>query len=160
MMNSLHPKRLLRETWLRIRNLREQPRAVAGGVAIGIFWSFTPFTGLKTALSLFTAWLCGRSKLAAVAAVALHDLLFPIWPIVLRWEYQIGYWLIHRPHCFPPKLSRSHLSMAELFQWKTIGVLWPMFVGSCLIGGPIAIALYFIVLRLLRPPQSAGAEAA
>jgi uncharacterized protein (DUF2062 family) len=144
-----NPKQSFREFWTHLRQLRDAPHAVAGGVAIGLFWGFTPLTGLKTLLSVLTAWVSRCSKIPAVIAVALHDVLIPIWPMVLRWEYQIGYWLISRPHVFPPKLGISKIRLAELFQWKTLGVLWPTFVGSCVIGVPLALVAYCLVKWLL-----------
>ncbi len=147
---SWNPQKFFAEFWTRLRQIRDAPHAVAGGVAIGIFWGFTPLTGLKTLLSIFTAWMSRCSKIPAVIAVALHDVLLPIWPIMLRWEYQIGYWLTSHPHQLPPKLSMHHIHVAELFQWKTLEVLWPTFVGSCVIGLPIALVSYWIVKWVLQ----------
>jgi hypothetical protein len=145
----LNPKRLLKESWAHLRQLRDAPHAIAGGVAIGIFWGFTPLTGLKTLFSIFTAWLFRCSKFPAVIAVAFHDILLPIWPVVLRWEYQLGFWILSSPHRFPPKLTINTLRVTELFQWKTLEVLWPTLLGSCLIGTPIALLCYWIVETLL-----------
>lgn len=140
----------MREFWTHLRDLRDAPHAVAGGVAIGIFWGFTPFTGLKMLLSIVTAWGARCSKLSAMLAVALHDVLLVIWPLVLRWEYQIGYWLISRPHRMPPKLAVGDARFSELFHWKTLQLLWPTFLGSCVIGIPIALATYWIVKWMLQ----------
>lgn len=142
-------RHLLHDTWTRLHQIKDAPHSVAGGVAIGIFWGFTPLTGLKTLFSMGTAWLVRCSKLSAVIAVTFHDILLPIWPVILRWEYQLGYWALSHPHTFPPKLSTSHLHFAELFHWKTLGVLGPMMVGSCLIGLPVSIACYWLVERFL-----------
>lgn len=145
----LHPKQLFLQAWTRLRQLRDAPHAVAGGLAIGIFWGFTPLTGLKTLLSIGTAWVSRCSKIPAVIAVTLHDILLPVWPIILRWEYDLGYWILNRPHRFPPRLGVGKIHMAELLQWKTLGVLWPTFVGSCIIGIPIALLTYWIVKVML-----------
>ncbi|HSI13725.1 MAG TPA: DUF2062 domain-containing protein [Chthoniobacter sp.] len=144
-----NPKQFVHDMWMRLRQLRDAPHAVAGGVAIGIFWGFTPLTGLKTLLSIFTAWVTRCSKIPAVIAVSLHDVLVPVWPIILRWEYQIGYWIINRPHQFPPRLSVGKIHMSELFRWKTLEVLWPTFIGSLVIGIPIALICYFILKSTL-----------
>jgi uncharacterized protein (DUF2062 family) len=140
-----HPKQFILDSWTRLRQLRDAPHAVAGGLAIGIFWGFTPLTGLKTMLSIFTALVSRCSKIPAVIAVCLHDVLIPVWPIILRWEYELGYWIINRPHQFPPKLSINKIHLAELLQWKTLGVLWPTFVGSLVIGIPFALITYWSV---------------
>ena len=150
----LHPKQLLRQAWFRLRQLRDAPHAVAGGLAIGVFWGFTPLTGLKTLLSIFTAWITRCSKIPAVIAVTLHDILIPVWPIILRWEYDLGFWILNRPHRFPPKLGIGKIHMSELLQWKTLGVLWPTFVGSVVIGVPIALVTYWIVKWALERYES------
>ncbi len=68
----------------RLKQIRDRPRAVAGGVAIGIFWGFTPLLGLKTLLSILFAWMSRCSRISAVIAVSMHDILTPIWPIFRR----------------------------------------------------------------------------
>lgn len=143
------PKKLGKDAWKQLRQLRDAPHAVAGGVAIGIFWGFTPLTGLKTLFSIFTAWVFRCSKIPAVIAVTFHDVLLPVWPAFLLWEYQIGFWILSNPHRWPPKLALSKLHLAQLFHWKTLELLWPTFLGSCVIGLPIALVFYWIVERAL-----------
>ena len=140
-----HPRQALREYWTHLRQMRDAPPAIAGGVAIGIFWGFTPLTGLKTLLSIFTAWLFRCSKIPAVITVALHDVLIPVWPVILRWEYDLGYWICAYPHRFPERFSVRQIRLAQLFDWKTLKLLWPTFLGSCVIGIPIAVAAYWLV---------------
>lgn len=147
---SFNLKRVFREGWARIHQNKDAPHAIAGGVAGGIFWGFTPLTGLKTLLSIFTAWVFRWSKIPAVIAVTFHDILIPIWPIILRWEYQIGFWIIHSPHHLPPKLAAKKLHLAQLFHWKTLELVWPTFVGSCVIGLPVAFVCYWLVERSLQ----------
>jgi uncharacterized protein (DUF2062 family) len=136
-------------TWTKLRQLRDAPHAVAGGVAIGIFWGFTPLTGLKTLLSIFFAWVFRCSKIPAVIAVTFHDVLLPVWPVILLWEYKVGYWILSNPHQLPPKLIRNKLHLEQIFRWKTLQLLWPTFLGSCVIGLPIALIVYWIVERSL-----------
>lgn len=142
-------KQTFRESWAHLRELRDAPHAVAGGMAIGMFWGFTPLTGLKTLLSILTAWALRCSKLPAVIAVALHDVLLPVWPFILRWEYDLGFWIWNSPHRFPPHLEIHKLHLAELWNWKTLELVWPTFIGSLVIGLPFALVTYWIVERLL-----------
>ena len=134
----------------RLKDIRDAPHAVAGGVAIGIFWGFTPLTGLKTLLSLALAWTLRVSRLSAVIAVSLHDILLPIWPVILRWEYQIGFWLLSNPHQWPPTLKVSHLHFHHMLNRGTFWILWETLLGSLVIGLPIAFVSYFVFLRLLQ----------
>jgi uncharacterized protein (DUF2062 family) len=80
----------------------------------------------------------------------LHDVLIPIWPVILLWEYRLGYWVISHPHHFPPHLKLRKLVLTQLFDWKTLELVWPTFIGSCIIGVPIALIAYWIVIVLLQ----------
>jgi uncharacterized protein (DUF2062 family) len=96
---------------------RDTPEAIAGGVAIGIFFGFTPLFGLKTLSAIFFAWLTGSNILAAVISGALHDVILPFMPIIYRWE--LGYWLLGHPHRWPPSLGRMHWEGAAWRDWTT-----------------------------------------
>jgi uncharacterized protein (DUF2062 family) len=144
----------------RLLELRDTPHAIAGGVAIGVFYGFTPLFGAKTLLSLATAWLARCSKIAAVISVSLHDVVTPLWPFLLRLEYVIGYWTISHPHRLPPKLALHHVKLVEMFQWTNFHkVGLPLLVGSIIIAIPAALVAYSISywfmhrrqLRQLRP---------
>ena len=131
----------------RLMQIRDTPHAIAGGAAIGLLLGFTPLLGFKTLLAVLVAWLCRCSKLSAALAVSFHDLLLPIWPVVMRWQYQIGYYLLHRPHHLPPKIKTYHYE--ELLRWKSLGLLWPVLVGSIVLAIPLAVAAYFIILYVV-----------
>jgi hypothetical protein len=141
-----------------LTQIRDTPHAVAGGVAIGILCGFTPLIGFKTLLALLAAWLCRCSKLAAILAVTLHDILLPFMPLILRWEFQVGYYLINSPHHLPPKFSYKHLHFENYISWRTLHVLWPTLIGSIVLGAPIAVIMYFIVLGVLNRAQAVRAR--
>lgn len=142
----------------RITQIRDTPHSIAGGVAIGIVFGFTPFFGFKTLLAILVAWLFRCSKLSAVLAVTLHDILLPLGPFILRWQYQIGFFIISRPHRLPPKLSHKHINIENFFSLKTLHILWPTFIGSIVIGAPIAAVMYAIVLEIAKRAQAARAR--
>src|SRR2546426_8543952 len=87
----MNPRRWLREHSLKVLAIRDTPAAIAGGVAIGIFFGFMPLFGLKTLLAIFFAWLTRSNILAAVFALALHDITPPLMPFVYCLEYGVGY---------------------------------------------------------------------
>lgn len=157
-------------------HIRDTPHAISGGVAIGIFYGFVPlfipFVPIKTAFSFLTSWLFRCSKTAALIAVTAHDAIFPVWPLVLRWEYDIGFWLLH--HRMPSKLhfqSRNvrfeqWFSMDTYHSWSQWvherlswvfleKVLVPTLLGSVVIGIPCAVVCYFIAIRIVRRYQAA-----
>jgi len=146
---SLILRKWLRRWAARLKEIRAAPRAVAGGAAIGIFWAFTPLLGLKSLLSLLFAWIFRCSKLAAVLAVTFHDILTPIWPIILRWEYDFGFWILSHPHHFPKRLSMEEAHIKYWLHFSKLEVLWPTFVGSLLFAVPCALISYWIVERSL-----------
>ncbi len=131
----------------RLKKVPAAPRAVAGGVALGMFWSFTPLLGLKNVLSISSAWVCRCSKLAAVLTVSAHDIITPLWPFILRWEYDLGFWFLH--HHFPHRLSGDLLHLKNWFNADLLKILWPTFLGSLLFAVPSALISYWIVDRSL-----------
>jgi uncharacterized protein len=146
---SLNLKSLVKHQTERLKQIRDAPRAVAGGVAIGIFLGFTPLLGLKTLLSILFAWMFRCSKISAAIAVSFHDILTPVWPMVLRWEYEVGFWTLSHPHHFPEKLSVADTHIKYWLHFRTLGLLWPTLVGSLLFSIPFALASYWIVEKAL-----------
>jgi uncharacterized protein (DUF2062 family) len=154
--------------------IHDTPHAIAGGVSIGIFVGFTPlfipFVPLKSLLSFFISWLFRCSKTAAVIAVTAHDVIFPIWPFVLLWEYKIGFWLLH--HHMPVKAHhRVDTSFQNWFSVETFHtwsdwvherltwvfmakILGPTLIGSVVIGVPLAAIAYAIALRIVKRYQA------
>ena len=147
--------------------IRGTPEAVAGGVAIGFFFGFTPLFGLKTLLSLFFAWLTGCNLIAAVIAGTLHDIALPFMPLLYRWQYDVGYWLLSRPHELPPSIMHAHLGGHAWRSWTTfLTVGRPLLVGSLIFATPMATISFFVTRfiiirhRLKHPPQDETQPAA
>jgi len=139
----------IRTHWRRVATVEAPPTAIALGFAIGIFLGFTPLFGLKTLLALGVAVLFRVSKLAAVFGVTLHDVLLPFMPMVLRLEYQLGYWCLSHPHHFAPKLHLNRLHLHAALSWTTIfTTTTPLLIGSVIIGLPLA-AVSFLILRAI-----------
>jgi len=145
----------VRDLFRRLVELRDTPHAIAGGVAIGVFYGFTPLFGVKTLLSLGTAWLARCSKIAAVISVSLHDVVTPLWPFLLRVEYEIGFWILSHPHHLPPKLAMHHVKLFELLKWSTFPKLGlPTLIGSLVIAAPAALIAYAISFQIMRRRQT------
>jgi hypothetical protein len=121
---------------------------VAVGVAAGIFFGFTPLVGLKTLLAIGAAWLLRGSRLAAAVAVTLHDILLPFMPVLLRWEYDLGYWVLSHPHESPPSIERAlQLHPSVWLHWSTfLTVGRPVLLGSLFFSTP-ACAVSFVIMR-------------
>ncbi len=145
------PVRWLKKHTKKLVDSEDGPHAVALGTAVGMFFGFTPLFGLKTLLALGVTWMARGSKVAALVGVALHDVALPFMPVLLRWEYDIGYWLMSHPHVFPERMHSHHLRPAEWFNWSTfLTVGRPLLVGSVIVSTPIALVTYGSVQWILR----------
>ncbi len=150
----------IRGLWRRLLELRDTPHAIAGGLAIGVFWGFMPLFGVKTLLSLLVAWLTRCSKISAVIAVSLHDVVLPFVPFLLRMQYDIGYWIMSHPHQLPPKVALHEVKLHAVFHWATIVnvVKWltsvhgglPLLVGSFVVAVAAALIVYVASYAVLR----------
>jgi len=146
----MNVKRWLHEHSLKLLAIRDTPEAIAGGVAIGIFFGFTPLFGLKTIGAIFFAWLTRSNIIAAVLAGTLHDLFLPIMPVIWRFEYKLGFWLLNQE--WPQRLRmgfRPH-NWRNWFRWdylRTVGSPW--LVGSILFGVPVSGICFFITKRIV-----------
>jgi hypothetical protein len=150
----MNPRRWLHEHSLKLLAIRDTPEAIAGGVAIGIFFGFTPLFGLKTALTILFAWLTRSNILAAVIASAAHDIILPLMPVVFLWEYDVGFWLMSQPHHLPPTLTKLRWEGHPWRDWRTFFTVGkPLLLGSVLCAAPIAFVSYVFTQRLVARHQ-------
>ncbi len=132
----------------RLVTIEASPHAIALGVAIGIFFGFTPLWSLKTLLSIGIAWLLGGNKIAAAISVQLHDLILPFMPAIYLWEYRIGFWVMHGH--LPHRVSLHALALRNYFHWATFFTVGrPLLIGSVVIGLPSAAIVYVVCRGLV-----------
>jgi uncharacterized protein (DUF2062 family) len=147
-------RRWLQEHSLRLLAIRDTPEAIAGGVAIGLFFGFTPLFGLKTVGAILLAWLTRSNIIAAVLAGTMHDLALPFMPVVFRWEYDIGFWLLSNPHHWPQRLSRAGMRLHQWRNWTTfLTVGKPLLLGSVILGAPVALVSFVLTRSLVSRHQ-------
>ncbi|KFB10589.1 DUF2062 domain-containing protein [Nitratireductor basaltis] len=127
----------------RALRLRATPHAIAGGIAAGVFASFTPFLGFHFILAAALAWLIGGNLVASALGTAVgNPLTFPfIWGATL----QIGRSILtggHPGEAAPLHIGRvlRHLDFAKL--WEPF--LKPMTVGAIPLGLAAAIIAYIV----------------
>jgi len=129
---------------------KDAPHSVAGGTAIGVFFGFIPIFGLKTVSAMGVSLLTRCSVVASVIGVSLHDILIPIWPLILRFQFQIGFWLLSHPHHFAPPLNRDDFKISELLQWDNfVDIGLPLLVGGIVFAIPFSLLSYGAVLLIM-----------
>lgn len=134
---------------------RDAPHSVAGGTAIGVFFGFLPIFGLKTLGSMGVALLTRCSVIASVIGVSLHDILLPIWPLILRYQFQVGFWILSNPHHLPPKLSKSDFKFSEMLQWQNfIDIGLPLMLGGIVFAIPASLITYGMILSIVKIRQA------
>jgi len=144
----------LKEHSLKLLAIRDTPTAIAGGVAIGVFFGFVPLFGFKTLLALFFAWLTRSNLVATFIAATAHEILFPVMPLIYVWDYGFGSWLLSHPHRWPMSAPNLRLSPSEWWTWHTLETIgWPLLLGSFLSSGPCALATFFVTKRIVARHQ-------
>jgi hypothetical protein len=137
---------------LKLLAIRDTPQAIAGGVAIGIFFGFMPLFGFKTLSAILFAWLTGSNILAAVLAGTAHDVIFPFMPAIYFWEYDLGYFILH--HQWPRSVVKLVLTPATWRSWTTFVTIGkPMLLGAALCGAPVAAGFFFATRRIVARHQ-------
>lgn len=143
----------------RLMSIEDSAHAIALGVAVGIFFGFTPLWSVKTLLSIFVAWLLNSNKIAAAISVTLHDVILPFMPAIYWWEYKLGYYVLNGTS--PGKVRFAHIAMRDYLHWNVfVRVIWPTLVGSIIIALPIAGAIYFLTRSLVLRTRARRAAAA
>jgi len=140
--------------------IKDTPHSIALGAAIGILLGFTPLFGLKTLLALLLAALFRVNKIASVVTVSLHDLFFPLWPLLYRFQFAIGYWLLHEPHQWPPRLGLHAAEWRMWLHWDHFAAVGgPTLLGSVILGVPTSLLMSFFLKRVLVRRQQRPAKA-
>jgi uncharacterized protein len=163
----MNPRRWLHEHSLKLLAIRDTPASIAGGVAIGIFFGFSPLFGLKTLLAISFAWLTRSNLIAAVLAVTAHDIILPLMPAVYVWEYGVGYWLLNQPHRWPASIPKLHGTGLGWRAWVPflLDAGKPLLLGGTLCAAPFALLSFALTHKVVTRHQQkkhaqelAGAE--
>jgi uncharacterized protein (DUF2062 family) len=130
---------------------KDAPHSVAGGTSIGVFFGFLPIFGLKTLGAMALSLLTRCSVVGSVIGVSLHDLFIPIWPLILRWQFQVGFWILSNPHHFAPPLTRQDFKFSEILQWDNfVDIGLPLLVGGVIFALPVSLISYGAVLIIMQ----------
>jgi uncharacterized protein (DUF2062 family) len=114
------------------------PHAIAAGAAAGIFVAFSPFFGLHYVIAATLSFLLGGSILASAAVTTLANPL--TLPMFWAASYEVGDFVLGTHLHFSAK------ALIEQHSWAALSpFLPPLVLGSVVLGGGLALAVYFPV---------------
>lgn len=137
----------------RVLSLNDTPHRIALGVAIGIFWCWTPTYGIQMILTVLTAWLLRANKLVGVPFVWISNpvTIIPVYgPNLL-----LGQWILGKPvgnfnALYNAMRADGTLSTKIWNIWHEIlPIFWELWVGSSIIATLLAGLSYFAVFRMV-----------
>jgi uncharacterized protein (DUF2062 family) len=140
----------------RFVRLRDNPHALALGLAIGVFVTFQPILGFQMLLSGALAWMLGASVAAALIGTFVGCPL--TWPLMWLASYHLGAVLLGYPQAVTVGDLWAALSGlgAVADTADAVGdaaadlarqVFYPLAMGALPLGLLAAAAMYFIVRR-------------
>lgn len=134
-------QRWVKYVYIRFIRLRSHPRALARGVAAGVFAGSYPLFGLQTIIGVAIAAAIGGNKIVAAAGTWISNPLtyVPIYAL----NYQIGRWILGQT-------NDTSLTTRSPQEWMNLGldITIALMVGSTLVGIVLAIIGYYGCLHL------------
>ncbi|WP_222877107.1 DUF2062 domain-containing protein [Terrihabitans soli] len=134
--------RALRYRGRQLMRISGSPHAIAAGAAAGIFAAFSPLFGFHYIIAATLAFILGGSILASAAVTTLANPL--TMPMFWAASYEVGtLFLPGSPHFSATALIEQH-------SWSALEpFIAPLMLGSVVLGGGLALAVYFPVRRLI-----------
>lgn len=124
----------------------DPPHRIALGVAIGVFFTFTPFIGIQMVMVVGAAWLLRANKVVGVPLVWISNpatfvpIFYPCYLIgrtILGWKGVGKEWWAQLAS--PPE----GFAQATQFYWnRTMEVFSPLMLGCFIVGIPFSIFSY------------------
>ena len=147
---------LVRRSYLRHRRLvvhkllhaDDPPHKLALGVAIAVFFAFTPTIGAQTVLAVFFAWVLRANKVVGLPVVWISNpaTIIPIfYPC-----YRLGLWLLDekgKNAAWWAELARppSGWWAGIEFYWGRMLEIWmPLWIGCLIVATCVSIVSYFV----------------
>ncbi|GAB4381449.1 MAG: DUF2062 domain-containing protein [Elainellaceae cyanobacterium] len=138
-------RRKLRYYYHRLLRLEGSPKAIARGLAVGVFAGWFPWFGLQTVVAVALAFLLRGNKVVAAAATWISN-PFTYVPI-FAFNYHIGRSLL--------RTRDEPFELSSLANWQGVqelgsDILVPLFFGSFVIGLISASVGYLGGLRFVQ----------
>ncbi|MGF1515926.1 MAG: DUF2062 domain-containing protein [Elainellaceae cyanobacterium] len=146
-------RRQLRYIYLRFIRLQSSPRAIARGLAAGVFAGWFPLFGLQTIIGVAIAASVKGNKLMAAAGTWVSNPLTYV-PIYY-FNFRVGAWLLSQfglsamvpeAGAIGDVVSASGWAAFQEFMMLGAGFTTTLFLGCVVVGLPSAIVAYFVGL--------------
>lgn len=143
-----------------IFTLRGSSKAIAGGLALGMFIAFTPTIGIQVILAALFATIFNLNRPAAIITVWITN---PVTiPVIFTFNYWVGIMIFSGPPVsdVAKRLLDFVKQMASFDIWQVMDqfiafmqlgkeVLIPLATGSIIVGGCMAAVTYVVSTRML-----------
>jgi len=146
-MNRLLLKNQFRSIYDRFIKLKEAPREIALGFALGLMIGMTPFLGAHFVTCLIVASILGWSKIAAMVGVNITNVFTA--PLIYPVNYWLGAKLVGVSNGIRWPAAFTAEEMINLIRQSPL-VLVDLFAGGVILGLPLAFTGYVVVLRVVR----------
>ena len=140
----------MQRIYARFLKIRDRPRQIALGLALGLFIGMTPTLGVQTAIVLFAASVLKWNKISAALGVWITNPLTA--PFIYGLTYVVGKKVLGITHT--PELSDEfRISIFRAIINKTPGIFGVLTVGAVVLGVPLAILGYHLSYSILERYQ-------
>jgi len=127
----------------RIMRISGSPHAIALGLSIGIYASFTPFFGFHIIIAILIAWGLSANVAAAAIGTAFSNPL--TMPFIFAMTYALGRALWNGGDEGDPVSFVEFFRMLEEYNFTEIRlVFFQTLLGSLVLGAIIALVTYFV----------------
>lgn len=137
----------IRQTYTRFLKLRGEPREIALGFSLGLMVGMSPFLGFHTIIAVFLAAMLKWNKIAAAVAVFVTNPFTA--PFIYPVTYFVGKSVLGVSNNFPDIERFLSISSAVEFIKHSPMILVDLTVGGIIVGLPLCIAAYYIVLTAI-----------
>jgi uncharacterized protein len=135
----------------RVLHIDDTPHRIALGLAIGIFWTWSPLLGLQMILTILTSALFRANKFVGVPFVWISN---PVTAVPLYgFNFLVGAWLLPGNYSLASFNKSVIAALGEgggfldrFHAWwgAMIDFFGPLFVGSTVVGLILAITAYIV----------------
>ena len=140
-------KSISRRIYDRFIKLKGAPREIALGFALGLMIGMTPFLGAHIISCLMLASLLGWSKISAMVGVNITNVLTA--PLIYPLNYWVGYKLAGLSNGVQWSDLSGYSDVLRLMKQSPL-ILADLFIGGLILGLPMAVVSYFVVLKAIR----------